>query len=221
MPLHCPVKRDADWFQPASADLIEWAKQYSNLSIAAACGVTETTVRNWLRKIDFKRGREFKVRTGEIPMAAIADAKNRSTRGTGTIPAPRSERMTKERVGRVIGLIGEEAGIVVRQEDERTDTRIKYASAHDIRRGCAQRLINAGVSAETLKVVMRHADFATTEKYYGATRSAQAAASEVRQKLSPSATTDALVGGLMGGQKETPQFDTEELLKLKALLERL
>ena len=64
---------------------------------------------------------------------------------------------------------------------------------------------------------MRHADFATTEKYYGATRSAQAAASEVRQKLSPSATTDALVGG----QKETPQFDTEELLKLKALLERL
>ena len=68
---------------------------------------------------------------------------------------------------------------------------------------------------------MRHADFATTEKYYGATRSAQAAASEVRQKLSPSATTDALMGRLMGGQKETPQFDTEELLKLKALLERL
>ena len=73
-------------------------------------------------------------------------------------------------------MIGEKAGVVVRQD--------QVASAHDIRRGCAQRLINAGVSAETLKVVMRHADFATTEKYYGATRSAQAAASEVRQKLS-------------------------------------
>ena len=61
---------------------------------------------------------------------------------------------------------------------------------------------------------MRHADFATTEKYYGATRSAQAAASEVRQKLATDATTDALVGGLMGGQKETPQLwqDIESVL---------
>ena len=195
MPIHAPVKQNASWFEPARDDLLDWAKRYSNLSIAAACGVTETTVRNWLRKIDFKRGREFKVNTGEIPEASVTDVQSRSKRGTGAIPKPRSERMTKERVGRIIGLIGEEAGVIVRQEDERTDTRVKHASAHDIRRGCAQRLINAGVSAETLKVVMRHADFATTEKYYGATRSAQAAAAEVRQKLSPNAATDALVGG--------------------------
>ena len=147
----------------------------------------------------------------------VVSAKKHSTRGTGTVATPQSERMTKERVGRIIALIGQEAGIVVRQEDNRTDTRIKYASAHDIRRGCAQRLINAGVSAETLKVVMRHADFATKEKYYGATRSAQAAAAEVRQKTSASATSDAL----MGGQKETPQLDAEESMKLKALLGRL
>jgi hypothetical protein len=42
-------------------------------------------------------------------------------------------------------------------------------------------LINAGVSAETLMVVMRHADFATTQKFYGAMRSAQSAAAEVGQ----------------------------------------
>ncbi|MEM6779583.1 MAG: site-specific integrase [Planctomycetota bacterium] len=220
-PMNCPVKGEAEWFQPSTDDLKVWAKAYNNLAIATACGVTETTVRNWLRKIGYRRKREFKVTTGPISAEAIAEAKSRSHRGTGTVPSPRSERMTKERVGRIIGLIGEAAGVVVRQEDERTSTRVKYASAHDIRRGCAQRLINAGVSAETLKVVMRHADFTTTEKYYGATRSAQAAASEVRQKLSPNATTDALVGGLMGGHEKTPRFDTEELLKLKALLERL
>ena len=120
-------------------------------------------------------------------------------------------------MGRIIALIGKEAGVVVRNEDERTSTRVKYASAHDIRRGCAQRLINAGVSAETLKVVMRHSDFATTEKYYGATRSAQAAASEVRQKMTTEAPSDALVGR----KEKAPELNAEELLKLKALLERL
>ncbi len=114
------------------------------------------------------------------------------------------DRLTKERVSRVIALIGKKANIVVRQADERTGVRLKYASAHDIRRGCARRLINAGVSAETLKVIMRHADFATTEKHYGAMRSAQAAANEVRSQLATDATSDALVGGLMGGQRKLP-----------------
>jgi len=46
--------------------------------------------------------------------------------------------------------VGEEAGIIVQQEDPENGRRQKYASAHDLRRGCAQRLINVGVSAETL-----------------------------------------------------------------------
>ena len=71
--------------------------------------------------------------------------------------------MTKDRVRRIIGLIGKKADVEDQVEDARTQHRVKYASAHDIRRGLAQRLINAGVSAETLKVVMRHKDFATTE----------------------------------------------------------
>ncbi|PNY38673.1 hypothetical protein C2E31_01790 [Rhodopirellula baltica] len=162
--------------------------------------------------------REFKVDTGAIPEAVVQDVESRAKRRTGAVQVPITDRLTKECVGRTIAAIGEEAGIVVRQEDERTGTRTKFASAHDIRRGCAQRLINAGVSAETLKVVMRHADFATTEKYYGAMRSAQAAASEVRQKLTTNATSDAFVGGLVGGQEKTPQLSAAELMTLKRLL---
>ena len=114
-------------------------------------------------------------------------------------------------------MIGQEAGIVVIRDDPRTGKRQKFASAHDLRRGCAQRLINEGVSAETLKVVMRHHDFATTERHYGATRSAQAAASELHEKLA----TNARKGALVGGQKETPRFTAEEFRKLKCLLDSL
>ena len=53
----------------------------------------------------------------------------------------------------------------------------------------AQRLINAGVSAETLKVVMRHRDFATTERFYGARKQAQSAAAEMAQFGLPNLTT--------------------------------
>ena len=108
-------------------------------------------------------------------------------------------------------------GIVVRQEDERTGRRRKFASAHDIRRGFAQRLINLGVSAETLKVVLRQRDFATTEKFYGAIRSAQSAAREVRGKLAPDPDSPALVGG----HEKAPRLSTEELRKRKAVLNSL
>ena len=90
--------------------------------------------------------------------------------------------------------------MIVVQENDRTGKRRKYASAHDIRRGFAQRQINAGVSAETLKVVMRHSNFAKTEKHYGAIRSAQAAAIEVQEKLATNERTESFVGGLVGGK---------------------
>ena len=93
-------------------------------------------------------------------------------------------------------------------------TQHANASAHDIRRGFAQRLINLGVSAETLKVVLRHRDFATTEKFYGAIRSAQSAAREVRGKLLPSCDSSALVGG----HEKAPRLSTEELRKRKAVI---
>ena len=90
-----------------------------------------------------------------------------------------------------------------------------------MRRGCAQRLINSGVSAESLKVVMRHREFATTERHYGATRSAQAAAGELHERLTTNATNEALVGGLMGGPTDAPCLSATELMKLKSLLNAL
>ncbi|MCA9112845.1 MAG: hypothetical protein KDA52_23025, partial [Planctomycetaceae bacterium] len=66
-------------------------------------------------------------------------------------------------------------------------------------RGCAQRLINVGVSAETLDVIMRHRYFATTERYYGAMRSAQSAAPEVVAPKSAHASPNSIVGGISGG----------------------
>ena len=78
-----------------------------------------------------------------------------------------------------------------------------------------------GVSAETLKVVMRHKDFATTEKHYGAAKSAQHAGAEIISRLRPSTGNSAFVGGLMGGTNEAPKLSAEELSVLKSLLARL
>jgi integrase len=128
-----------------------------------------------------------------------------------------AQRLTKDHVGRTISRFGKEAGIVVQQADPENGRRVKYASAHDLRRGCAQRLINAGVSAETLKVLMRHRDFATTEKFYGATRAAQGAAAEIYDRLTSTDRTR---------QQQSPmdelvRLSAEELNRLKALLNSL
>lgn len=115
----------------------------------------------------------------------------------------------------IISDIGEKAGIVVRCVIKNGKTCTKDASAHELRRRCAQRLINAGISAETLKVIMRHRQFSTTERYYGATKCAQAAAAEVAAKLNSGCTKSELVGGIGDGLQLSPQ----QLKKLKALLE--
>ncbi len=207
-------------FRPCASDLRRLATRCSNSSIARACGVTETAVRKWIKQLQISGNRpgqncrslsELQIER----LRANADRKPKVKLRNETV------RMTKERVSRIIGLIGKKADIVVQVEDPRTHHRVKYASAHDIRRGLAQRLINAGVSAETLKVVMRHRDFSTTEKYYGAVRSAQNAGAEIVARLRPAADNSAFVGGLMGGVNKAPQLSAEELLVLKSLLARL
>lgn len=130
------------------------------------------------------------------------------------------ERMGKDCVGRVISDIGEQAGVVVRKADERRKHRVKYASAHDIRRGFAQRLVNAGLSMEMVTMLMRHADFATTRKHYAGARAVQSAALDLPQQLS-AAITPAFVGGLKGGTGTSPQLSETEAAKLKALLASL
>lgn len=183
-------------------------KSYSNLAIANVCGVTETAVRKWRISAGLPPADHGLRNQGAIPDAAAADIRaSRQLRHT---------RLTKERTSRIISMIGRRAGIVVQQQVDRT----KYASAHDLRRGCALRLIDMGVSAETLKLVMRHKSFSTTEKFYGATRSAQSAANELRQLVAERSKSE-LVGGLMGGPTGETLLDPEEVAKLKALLARL
>ncbi|MDZ4685270.1 MAG: tyrosine-type recombinase/integrase [Planctomycetaceae bacterium] len=212
-PVEYRIVTQQEWFRPTTTELQHLALQFSNCAIAEACCVSETTVRNWLMAAGIVRVTGSRVRSS-IPAAEIENWHPQ------TVHAQSVWRLTKERVGRIISQIGEQAGVVVRQADERSGSRVKFASAHDLRRGCALRLIDAGVSAETLMVVMRHADFATTQKFYGAMRSAQAAAAEVQQKMS-AAQTPALVGGLMGGTDPAPRLSEAEVSKLKALLASL
>ena len=213
------IEDGATWFRPSAADLQSLVNRYNNSAIARMCGVSETTIRKWLVAESIVRGSGQNLVAGEIPKHEEAEIRKRGTERCSKSAKRQTGRLTKERVSRVIGCIGKEAGVVVRKADATKFGREKFASAHDLRRGCAQRLINSGVSAETLKVVMRHADFATTEKHYGAFRSAQAAAEEVREKLA--ARNPSFVGGLVGGKEEAPQLSAEELLKLKSLLNSL
>lgn len=76
------------------------------------------------------------------------------------------QRPDAEWVGKVIGRIGKEAGIEVEPADERTGRPTKYATAHDLRRSCGDRLREAGVPPLVICRVMRHASWETTRKHY-------------------------------------------------------
>jgi integrase len=78
----------------------------------------------------------------------------------------RHQRPDAEWVGKVIARIGKKAGIVVEPADERTGRPIKYASAHDLRRSCGQRLRDAGVPPLVICSVLRHSSWDTTRKHY-------------------------------------------------------
>ncbi|QDT26380.1 site-specific tyrosine recombinase XerC [Gimesia panareensis] len=205
------IKADSKWFRPTNTDLQELAKEYNNSAIARACRVSETTVRKWLSRAKIKRMDEFNRHQGEIDSKSIAKLRKRAEIQSSRQAQRKEQRLTAKRVSRIISMIGEQARIVVQQPDEEAGRRLKYASAHDLRRGCAHRLINAGVSAETLKIILRHKDFATTEKFYGATKAAQAAAGEVHEKLAGDSSKQDSEDGIS-------QFSAEELKKLRSLL---
>jgi len=69
-------------------------------------------------------------------------------------------------VGKVVSKIGRAAGIVVDPGDPTTGKPVKYASGHDLRRSCAERLLDAGVPVRVVQQVLRHASFATTQRHY-------------------------------------------------------
>ena len=69
-------------------------------------------------------------------------------------------------VGKIISRIGKAADIIVEPADERTGRPIKYASAHDLRRSCGERLRNAGVPPLVICRILRHESWETTRKHY-------------------------------------------------------
>lgn len=75
-------------------------------------------------------------------------------------------RPDAEWVGKVISRIGKRAKIEVAPADARTGVEIKYASAHDLRRSCGERLRNAGVPPLVICRVMRHSSWETTRRHY-------------------------------------------------------
>ncbi len=77
-----------------------------------------------------------------------------------------NHRPDAEWVGKVIARIGKEAGVEVEPADSKTGRPIKYASAHDLRRSCGERLRNAGVPPLVICRVMRHSSWETTRKHY-------------------------------------------------------
>ncbi len=210
-PIEFTMKGQSDWFMPMHKDLSALLPKYSNCSIATACGVSEQTIRKWLKQYDLVR--EDRAEAGKaLPQQLIAKLEQNALR-KGSHRRQVKERMSVERVGRIIGDIGKQAGIVVRTTSVNGKKQIKFASAHDLRRGCAQRLINAGVSAETLKVIMRHREFSTTERYYGATKRAQSAATELVAKLLPGSCELTSLA-----ESEITQLNPEEVRKLRSLL---
>lgn len=204
------------WFMPKPKDLADLIRDYSNCAIARACGVSEQTVRNWLERQGLERTGKVACCGSEVPSEVQTRIRQGAARTMHQNPTV-SGRLTLERVSRVIAEIGRVAGVIVRQADEATGRRVKYASAHDLRRSCAERLINAGVSAETLMVIMRHKDFATTRKFYGAKRAAQSAAAEVHQKLVVGEKAEELVRDV----EQLGQLSPTEIKTLRRLLKSL
>lgn len=78
----------------------------------------------------------------------------------------RHQRPDAEWVGKVIAKIGKAAEVIVEPADERTGRPTKYATAHDLRRSCGQRLRDKGVPPLVICRVMRHSSWDTTRRHY-------------------------------------------------------
>ena len=77
-------------------------------------------------------------------------------------------RLNPDWCGKIITRIGRAANVVVHPGDPAIGRPAKFCSAHDLRRSCAERLVDAGVPEREVQRVMRHASFETTRRYYSA-----------------------------------------------------
>lgn len=94
----------------------------------------------------------------------------------------RQSRPSTAWVGKVISKIGKQAQIVVDQADPVTGRPTKYASAHDLRRSCGERLREAGVPPLIICRLLRHSSWETTQRHY-APGNIQNEAAELRRLL--------------------------------------
>lgn len=62
--------------------------------------------------------------------------------------------------------IGKKANVIVKPANEKLGHPVKYASAHDLRRSCSERLREAGVPPLVICSVMRHSSWEVTERHY-------------------------------------------------------
>jgi integrase len=69
-------------------------------------------------------------------------------------------------VGKIIERIGRKANVIVEPENEKTGRPMKFATAHDLRRSCGQRLRDSGVPPLLICRVMRHESWETTRRHY-------------------------------------------------------
>ncbi len=92
----------------------------------------------------------------------------------------RQQRPLSTWVGEVISRIGCKAGVIVRPAAG--NGKPKFASAHDLRRTCAERLMSAGVPEREVSRVLRHASIETTRRHY-APGNVQQAAGVIREAL--------------------------------------
>lgn len=76
-------------------------------------------------------------------------------------------------VGRVVSMIGRRAGVRV-SSDPRDPEKVKYASAHDLRRAFGERWASRVMPA-VLKELMRHESIETTLRYYVGTNAERTA----------------------------------------------
>jgi integrase len=97
--------------------------------------------------------------------------------GRGESAKPR-RLLAAHRVSELVSEIGETAGVVVHR-DPLDPKRVKFASAHDLRRSFGERWADR-VEAVILMEMMRHANIQTTLKYY-ATRNARRSAETIRR----------------------------------------
>ena len=102
---------------------------------------------------------------------------------------PRHGRPNAEWVGKIISRIGKAAGVKVHSGDKASGRPEKFASAHDLRRSCAERLLDAGISPEAVTRVLRHASFETTRRHY-APGDVQRVAMQIRESLTAKADSD-------------------------------